>query len=117
MCAAGRNVHGQLGLGEEIEAAHVLTAVEALQREHVVQLACGNNHSLAVTLDGRVLAWGCGAGYQLGPAGSAPHLSARDASHSFRRRRHRAAACTAPRRNYQRAFGQFAWRRATRTAW
>jgi hypothetical protein len=79
VCAAGRNVHGQLGLGEEIEAAHVLTAVEALQREHVVQLACGNNHSLAVTLDGRVLAWGCGAGYQLGPAGSAPHLSARDA--------------------------------------
>ena len=79
VCAAGRNVHGQLGLGQEVEAAYVLTAVEALRGEHVVQLACGNNHSLAVTLDGRVLAWGCGAGYQLGPAGSAPYLSARDA--------------------------------------
>ena len=79
VCAAGRNVHGQLGLGEAVEATHVLTAVEALREEHVVQLACGNNHSLAVTLDGRVLAWGCGAGYQLGPAGSAPYLSVRDA--------------------------------------
>ena len=79
VCAAGRNVHGQLGLGEGVDDTHVLTAVEALRCEHVVQIACGNNHSLAVTLDGRVLAWGCGAGYQLGPAGSAPHLSARDA--------------------------------------
>ena len=79
VCAAGRNVHGQLGLGEGVDDTPVLTAVEALRGEHVVQIACGNNHSLAVTLDGRVLAWGCGAGYQLGPAGSAPHLSARDA--------------------------------------
>ena len=61
----GAGGHGQLGL-ESCRDAHTPQHVEALAREAVVVLGAGAMHSLAVTREGVVFAWGEGGAGQLG---------------------------------------------------
>ena len=61
----GAGGHGQLGL-ESCRDAHTPQHVEALAREAVVVLGAGAMHSLAVTREGVVFAWGEGSAGQLG---------------------------------------------------
>ena len=65
--AAGRNKHGQLGHGDLVlKCSFSFTTVEALSHGRATQVACGNNHSLAVMDNGILFAWGCNEGFQLG---------------------------------------------------
>jgi len=63
----GLNNMGQLGLGS-LEPVHTATPtlVEALEDKGVVQLVGGEHHSLALTDDGAVYAFGRGDSHQLG---------------------------------------------------
>ena len=63
--ALGRNDKGQLGLGTADAVPYdYLRRVTGLDDVRIV--AAGNNHSLAVTMDGRVFAWGDNSYGQLG---------------------------------------------------
>jgi hypothetical protein len=60
----GQNDHGQLGLGDTAPRA-APCAVE-WEMPAVAAVACGEWHSLALTADGLLYAWGMGAYGQLG---------------------------------------------------
>lgn len=55
--ACGRGRHGQLGHGTFRDAAP-FSRVEALKGMHVVSAVCGGSHSVCITSDGNVWAWG-----------------------------------------------------------
>ena len=57
---------GFAGGGQGLIHAPVPMHVEDLLRKHVVEVAAGATHSLAVTRDGLVYAWGSCANGQLG---------------------------------------------------
>lgn len=61
----GCSNYGQLGLGEVKESPHP-RIVPGLVGEHVIALACGQYHTLALTNQGEVFAWGWGVHGQLG---------------------------------------------------
>ncbi|NBB84479.1 MAG: hypothetical protein GVY28_13890 [Alphaproteobacteria bacterium] len=63
--AWGQNSNGQLGLGDR-EAREVPTAVEALSAATVVAVSSGTSHTLALTADSEVFAWGAARDGQLG---------------------------------------------------
>lgn len=63
--AWGTNSNGQLGLGDQSER-HVPTVVEALVNETVVLVSSGTSHTLALTADGQVYAFGSNTDGQLG---------------------------------------------------
>lgn len=54
----GNNMFGQSGLGEGIEKRTRPALIDTLRNQGVKQVACGGQHSLAVTLDGSVYGWG-----------------------------------------------------------
>lgn len=56
--SAGHNNYGQLGHGDRLQR-HKLTAIRALDDDHIVQVAAGQFHSLFRTFDRRVV-FGCG---------------------------------------------------------
>ncbi|WIA39600.1 hypothetical protein OEZ86_005684 [Tetradesmus obliquus] len=59
--AAGSNVDGQLGLGAAFGAKNAeFRLIRALQGVRVAAIAAGNQHSLALSDDGKVFAWGHG---------------------------------------------------------
>ncbi|XP_068559753.1 uncharacterized protein [Cebidichthys violaceus] len=57
VAACGQNDYGQLGSGSD-ENVVVPRFVEFV--DHVSKVACGANHNLALTGDGRLFQWGCG---------------------------------------------------------
>lgn len=66
----GSNNKGQLGLGDpSIVEKHAPILIETMIEKAPLDLACGDNHSLVLTRDGRVFAWGdnefgqCGSTY------------------------------------------------------
>ena len=61
----GRNLEGQLGLGNRT-SVKVPTLISALAEEEVVEVAAGADFTLAVTQAGTVFGWGSNAGGQLG---------------------------------------------------
>lgn len=63
--AWGKGDCGQLGLGN-FNGSPVPRVIQSLCAERVKQVACGSAHSLAVTEDGVVYAWGYGSDGQLG---------------------------------------------------
>ena len=65
--ACGRNVHGQLGVHTESTANP--QRVDVPSQSLIAQVACGDNHSIAVTEDGEVFGWGCDDGGQLSNSG------------------------------------------------
>lgn len=62
--AWGANRSSQLGLGSEKIFIPFPTLITTLQ--NIVQIACGNDHSLALNRDGKVFSWGKGEGGVLG---------------------------------------------------
>ncbi|XP_018560806.1 probable E3 ubiquitin-protein ligase HERC4 isoform X2 [Anoplophora glabripennis] len=62
----GSDYHGQLGLdiGENIQATPKF--VRALGTYHILQICCGQRHSLALANSGEILAWGANNFGQLG---------------------------------------------------
>jgi uncharacterized protein (TIGR03118 family) len=63
--AWGQNSNGQLGLGD-LANRLVPTQVTALDSETVIDVATGTSHTLALTADGKVFAWGAARQGQLG---------------------------------------------------
>eukprot|EP01017_Pseudomicrothorax_dubius_P009399 TRINITY_DN13185_c0_g1_i1.p1 TRINITY_DN13185_c0_g1~~TRINITY_DN13185_c0_g1_i1.p1 ORF type:complete len:598 (+),score=138.05 TRINITY_DN13185_c0_g1_i1:64-1857(+) len=61
----GRGINGQLGHGS-IANEEAPRQVAALKDQQVVTVACGENHTVALTKAGFVCAWGAGAHGQLG---------------------------------------------------
>ena len=63
--AWGAGHYGQLGVGG-LEPRLSPSAIEELESQGIEQVACGSNHSGAVSEDGRVFTWGNGANSRLG---------------------------------------------------
>ncbi|CAF0974051.1 unnamed protein product [Adineta ricciae] len=61
----GLNASGQLGLGDT-DTREWPSNVKALQLQRVTYAACGENHSVVVTMDGGVFSFGSGIHGQLG---------------------------------------------------
>ena len=61
----GRNLEGQLGLGNRT-SVKVPTLISALAQETVVEVGAGADFTLAVTVSGTVFGWGSNTGGQLG---------------------------------------------------
>lgn len=58
----GDNYHGQCGVGEEGTEKHYPVPVKGLEGKHIVQVACGRDHTLALEYDhGHVYSWGRGS--------------------------------------------------------
>lgn len=66
LLAWGSNGHGQLGLGDTSDRAEPSIVVTLAGVEHASAVACGAEHSVAVTSTGYVYAWGAGESGQLG---------------------------------------------------
>ncbi|WP_308638950.1 RCC1 domain-containing protein [Paenibacillus silvisoli] len=65
--AVGGNEHGQLGNGQTSKGDKLFTEpMQVLGLKDVIQVAAGDNHSVAVTSDGTVWAWGGNEHGQLG---------------------------------------------------
>lgn len=62
--ACGNNVFGQLGLGTVSGTNFTMTLVPGVT--NVIQVACGNSHSVALLGDGTVKSWGLNESGQLG---------------------------------------------------
>lgn len=62
----GRKEYGRLGLGNVSADAKILTLVDTIATKKVVEIACGECTSFAVTESGEVYAWGMGSSQQLG---------------------------------------------------
>ncbi len=62
----GRYLYGQLGSDLRKKDSTVPQMVEALKDEFVVSVACGDNHTLALTKEGKVYAFGAGRDYATG---------------------------------------------------
>ncbi|KAL1509492.1 hypothetical protein ABEB36_004214 [Hypothenemus hampei] len=62
----GSDYHGQLGqqLGENIQP--IPKIVRTLASHHIIQLSCGQRHTMALTNNGDILAWGANNFGQLG---------------------------------------------------
>eukprot|EP01129_Flabellula_baltica_P005102 TRINITY_DN1819_c0_g1_i2.p1 TRINITY_DN1819_c0_g1~~TRINITY_DN1819_c0_g1_i2.p1 ORF type:complete len:793 (+),score=163.19 TRINITY_DN1819_c0_g1_i2:29-2380(+) len=64
VCSCGHNDNNELGLGEDIISVSV--PHEIVELSNVTQIRCGSRHSLALTRNNRIFAWGNGARGQLG---------------------------------------------------
>ena len=63
----GKNIFGSLGLGNTRQISYnEPQLIEALQEYEVHKIECGEKHSIALLLDGKVLTWGTGSFGQLG---------------------------------------------------
>ena len=66
VCGVGRG--GRLGLGDENTRFNYVCVQGGLASKHVIQVALGQNHSMALTNDGELWTWGSNAMSQLGYA-------------------------------------------------
>lgn len=63
----GLGTNGQLGQGDNnVESSHEPLCVSYLTSTHVQYVACGSNHTLCVSVENRVFAWGDNSFGQLG---------------------------------------------------
>ncbi len=65
----GRGCHGQLGTGYSptMNRPRMVTSVDAaVKGATIASVSCGDNHSAALTKDGRIVTWGCNLYGQLG---------------------------------------------------
>ncbi|KAB7500915.1 putative E3 ubiquitin-protein ligase HERC4 [Armadillidium nasatum] len=62
----GENVFGQLGIQPTETIIETPKLIKTLATKQVIQISCGANHSLALTLDNEVYAWGLNNHGQLG---------------------------------------------------
>ncbi|XP_057584376.1 probable E3 ubiquitin-protein ligase HERC6 [Hippopotamus amphibius kiboko] len=64
--AWGAGSEGQLGIGEFKEINFIPKKIEALTGIKIIQVSCGQYHSLALSEDGQVFSWGKNSHGQLG---------------------------------------------------
>eukprot|EP00884_Botryococcus_braunii_P004691 jgi/Botrbrau1/14222/Bobra.0254s0011.1 len=63
----GRGEYGRLGLSDRSGSSKLrANKVKALEGHSVVQISCGGTHTLALTQEGRIFAWGRGSFGRLG---------------------------------------------------
>ncbi|XP_012252634.2 probable E3 ubiquitin-protein ligase HERC4 isoform X1 [Athalia rosae] len=62
----GSNADGQLGINTNSTDEHTPRMVKTLGTSFIVQVACGAKHTLALTNNGELYAWGCNEEGQLG---------------------------------------------------
>lgn len=62
----GDITHGQLGTGDTVKRDQP-TIISRLTGIGVCRIACGHDHALAISLDGRVFAWGRNNHNQVSP--------------------------------------------------
>ena len=55
----GRGINGQLGHGSVLNEDQV-RPVSALSNYHIIDIACGESHTMALTVKGEVYSWGGG---------------------------------------------------------
>lgn len=58
------NMYGQLGTGDQLKRSGI-NPILKLQGQCVVDISCGTNHSIALTLDGNCFMWGCNTNQQI----------------------------------------------------
>eukprot|EP00359_Climacostomum_virens_P006452 CAMPEP_0204902852 /NCGR_PEP_ID=MMETSP1397-20131031/3921_1 /ASSEMBLY_ACC=CAM_ASM_000891 /TAXON_ID=49980 /ORGANISM="Climacostomum Climacostomum virens, Strain Stock W-24" /LENGTH=1040 /DNA_ID=CAMNT_0052071421 /DNA_START=20 /DNA_END=3139 /DNA_ORIENTATION=- len=75
----GRGIFGQLG-HDNNESYTVPTPVASLSEHKILQVACGWQHTIALTTTGRVFSWGYGDDGQLGHGDANDYLSPREIS-------------------------------------
>merc|ERR550534_1430788 len=78
--AWGSNSKGQLGFDTQGQIVPIPKMIKTLATKHVIQIACGQNHSLALTNVGELYSWGCNSHGQLGIGmkGTPDKISSRD---------------------------------------
>lgn len=54
----GSNQYGQLGIGEDANAKNTPSLVESLADQVITMVQCGLNHTLALSDNGQLYAWG-----------------------------------------------------------
>ncbi|XP_032188747.1 probable E3 ubiquitin-protein ligase HERC6 isoform X3 [Mustela erminea] len=64
--AWGAGSEGQLGIGEFKEINLIPRKIKTLADIKIIQVSCGHHHSLALSEDGRLFAWGSNSHGQLG---------------------------------------------------
>jgi regulator of chromosome condensation len=64
--AIGRKDYGRLGLGEVASDVTELKPITSLSNQEIVEIACGESNSFAVSKDGKLFVWGMGTSSQLG---------------------------------------------------
>jgi len=64
--AFGKNIGGELGTGQELDGFSPRRINTLTKEGRIVGIACGGEHSLAVSEDGRVYSWGTSADGVLG---------------------------------------------------
>eukprot|EP01127_Copromyxa_protea_P016164 TRINITY_DN4758_c0_g1_i1.p1 TRINITY_DN4758_c0_g1~~TRINITY_DN4758_c0_g1_i1.p1 ORF type:complete len:544 (+),score=101.16 TRINITY_DN4758_c0_g1_i1:119-1633(+) len=62
----GSNLHGQCGLGHKTSPVRAPKEIEALRGVDVVQVVCGETHSMVLDASGSVYVWGSSAEGKLG---------------------------------------------------
>lgn len=76
----GENGYGQLGINSTEMHTPTPKLVKSLARKQVLQIACGSNHTLALTSDGELYSWGqnnfgqLGLGHKGGPQKEPSHV-------------------------------------------
>ncbi len=71
--ACGNNAFGQLGLGASSITNYTMTLIPGLS--NVIQVACGNSHSVALLSDHTVQTWGLNQSGQLGVGDTTNRMS------------------------------------------
>ena len=62
----GVNTFGQLGLGSSIIGAIVKSPQKIIFPQKIIEISCGDYHSMALSLDGKIYSWGYNNRGQLG---------------------------------------------------
>ncbi|XP_070545224.1 probable E3 ubiquitin-protein ligase HERC4 isoform X2 [Ptychodera flava] len=69
----GQDVHGQCGRGtDDRQPKPTPRLLKSLANVHVIQVACGAHHSMALTSESQIYVWGSNDSGQLGLSSSAP---------------------------------------------
>lgn len=68
MWSCGQNSYGELGHGDTASRKS-FERIESLQQKEIIQIGAGNEHTIALTVDGKVLTCGYNDNGQCGQGG------------------------------------------------
>ncbi|XP_022530431.2 RCC1 and BTB domain-containing protein 1 isoform X1 [Astyanax mexicanus] len=93
MYAWGHNGYSQLGNGTTNQGVCPVLVSTNLQNKRVIEVACGSHHSLALTHDGEVFAWGYNNCGQVGSGSTANQPTPRKVSNCLQNKAVVSIAC------------------------